>query len=101
MTQPLQLSSDIPYRKNLSDIRRGEYEEMENKIKLNRWKPDYGPNKFNSKAGVTAIGARNFLIAYNINLNTKDKKMASDIALDVREAGRAKRDKTGKIIRNK
>ena len=94
-------SSDILYRKNLSDIRRGEYEEMENKMKSNRWKPDYGSNKFNSKAGVTAIGARNFLIAYNINLNTKDKKMASDIALDIREAGRAKRDKTGKIIRNK
>ena len=69
-------------------------------IKLKNWIPDYG-NKFNIKSGVTAIGVREFLIAYNINLNTSDKKLASDIALDIREAGRAKRDKKGKIIRDK
>lgn len=94
-------SSNLAYRKSLSDIRKGEYEEMEDKMKSKKWTPDFGPDNFNSKTGCTAIGARNFLIAYNVNLNTKDKKMASDIALDVREAGRARRDKKGKILRNK
>jgi len=87
-------------RQNLANIRKGEYEEMAKKIKLKDWVPDYG-NKFNIKSGVTAIGVREFLIAYNINLNTSDKKLASDIALDIREAGRAKRDRNGKIIRDK
>ena len=59
-----------------------------------------GLHELNIKSGVTAIGVREFLIAYNINLNTSDKKIASDIALDIREAGRAKRDKNGKIIRD-
>ena len=94
-------SSNSAYRKSLSDIRKGEYEGMEDKMKSKKWTPDFGPDNFNSKTGCTAIGARNFLIAYNVNLNTKDKKMASDIALDVREAGRARRDKKGKILRNK
>ena len=94
-------SSNLAYRKSLSDIRKGEYEGMEDKMKSKKWTPDFGPDNFNSKTGCTAIGARNFLIAYNVNLNTKDKKMASDIALDVREAGRARRDKKGKILRNK
>ena len=87
-------------RQNLAIIRQGEYEGMSDKLKLKEWKPDYGPSKLNIKAGVTAIGVREFLIAYNINLNTSDKKIASDIALDIREAGRAKRDKDGKIIRD-
>ena len=94
-------SSNSSYRKNLSDIRKGEYEELEEKLKEKRWKPDYGPSEMNKTAGATAIGARNFLIAYNINLNTRDKKIATDIALDIREAGRAKRDKNGKILRKK
>ena len=89
------------YRKNLSDIRKGEYEGFEEKIKSQEWTPDYGDAIFNIRSGVTAIGARNFLIAYNVNLNTRDKKIATDIALDIREAGRAKRDKNGKIIRKK
>lgn len=88
-------------RQNLAKIRQGEYEGMSDKLKLKEWKPDYGPNKLNIKSGVTGIGVREFLIAYNINLNTSDKKIASDIALDIREAGRAKRDKGGKIIRDK
>ena len=87
-------------RQNLANIRKGEYEGMEKKIQSKNWKPDYG-KKFNIKSGVTAIGVREFLIAYNINLNTSDKKLASDIALDIREAGRAKRDKKGKILRDK
>jgi len=94
-------SSSTKYRKNLSHIRKGEYEGFKEKIKSSNWIPDYGKAIFNEKSGVTAIGARNFLIAYNINLNTRDKKIATDIALDIREAGRAKRDKNGKIIRKK
>jgi len=88
-------------RINLSNIRMGEYEGMEEKLSDDNWKPDFGPRKFNNKSGVTAIGAREFLIAYNINLNTVDKKIATDIALDIREAGRLKRDKNGKVIRDK
>ena len=87
-------------RINLANIRKGEFELMPDKLKNNNWKPDYGPSKIHPTAGSIAIGARNFLIAYNINLNTMDKKIASDIALDIREAGRAKRDSKGKIIRD-
>ena len=93
-------SANTSIRKNLANIRKGEYEGMKDKIKDSKWKPDYGENKINLKSGVTAIGARNYLIAYNINLNSKDRKIASDIALDVRELGRAKRDLRGKIIRD-
>ena len=88
------------YRKSLSIIRKGEYEGLDKKITQSQWKPDYGPSKLNIKSGATAIGAREFLIAYNINLNTNNKKIATDIALDIRESGRAKRDKSGKIIRD-
>jgi len=87
-------------RVNLSNIRSGEFEEMCDKIKEKKWKPDYGPVLMSNNAGATAIGAREFLLAYNINLNTSDKKLASHIALNIREAGRAKRDRNGKIIRD-
>ncbi len=87
-------------RINLANIRSGEFEGMAYKLKLPEWKPDYGPAKPHETAGVTAIGARNFLIAYNINLNTKDKKIATDISLDIREQGRNKRDKNGKFVRD-
>ena len=93
-------SASCSERINLANIRKGEYEGMKDKMSKKEWLPDYG-NEFNIKSGVTAIGVREFLIAYNINLNTSDKKLASDIALDIREAGRAKRDKNGKIIRDK
>ena len=93
-------SANTSIRRNLANIRKGEYEGMKDKIKTPGWKPDYGKNEINLKSGVTAIGARNYLIAYNINLNSKDRKIASDIALDVRELGRAKRDLKGKIIRD-
>ena len=86
-------------RQNLANIRKGEYEGMAEKLLDKKWMPDYGEAVMNSKAGVTAIGARNYLIAYNVNLNTVDKKIASDIALDIRELGRARRDSKGKIIR--
>ncbi len=87
-------------RQNLSNIRSGEFEKMSEKINTEEWKPDFGPNKFSNNAGVTAIGAREFLLAYNINLNTKEKKLASHIALNIREVGRAKRDRLGKIVRD-
>ena len=93
-------SASCSERINLANIRKGEYEGMKDKMSKKEWMPDYG-KEFNIKSGATAIGVREFLIAYNINLNTSDKKLASDIALDIREAGRAKRDKNGKIIRDK
>jgi len=86
-------------RVNLANIRSGEYEGMSDKLKIKKWKPDFGPIALHLTAGATAIGAREFLIAYNINLNSHEKKLASDIALDIREAGRAKRNSKGKFVR--
>jgi glutamate formiminotransferase/formiminotetrahydrofolate cyclodeaminase len=79
-------------RSNLSVIRGGEYEGFSEKIKLPEWKPDFGPIELPLKHGATVIGARDFLIAYNINLNTKSTRLANRIAFDVREAGRVKRE---------
>ena len=77
-------------RRNLANIRAGEYEGLSKKINSKEWKPDFG-NAFNKKSGATAIGVRDFLIAYNINLNTKSTRLANAIAFDVREKGRIKR----------
>lgn len=88
-------------RKNLANIRTGEYEGLSEKLKDPEWAPDYGQHIFNPKSGATCIGAREFLIAYNINLNTNDRKLAQHIALNLREKGRSKRDKSGNIIRDK
>ena len=77
-------------RKNLANVRSGEYEGLKEKISKKEWKPDFG-NSFNKKSGATAIGVRDFLIAYNINLNTKSTRLANAIAFDVREKGRIKR----------
>jgi glutamate formiminotransferase/formiminotetrahydrofolate cyclodeaminase len=93
-------SASRPEWKNLANIRKGEYEALPAKMKDEKWKPDFGPQEFNARAGATAIGAREFLIAYNINLNTRDKKKAHDIALSIREKGRLKRDKNRKIVRD-
>jgi len=90
-----------PEWKNLANVRKGEYEALADKAKDPAWKPDYGPHIFNVKSGATAISAREFLIAYNINLNTRDKKKAHDIALSIRESGRAARDEHGKLIKDK
>ena len=79
-----------PSRSNLSVIRAGEYEGFFEKIKEKAWKPDFGPAVFNEKSGATAIGARNFLVAYNVNLNTKAVRRANSVAFDVRENGRIK-----------
>jgi glutamate formiminotransferase/formiminotetrahydrofolate cyclodeaminase len=89
-----------PERQNLAQVRRGEYEGLAEKFKDPEWKPDFGPAEFNPKCGATAIGAREFLIAYNVNLNTRDRKLAMDVAFDVREMGRAKRDEKGEILRH-
>ena len=77
-------------RRNLATIRSGEYEGLNKKINSKEWKPDFG-SVFNKKSGATAIGVRDFLIAYNINLNTKSTRLANAIAFDVREKGRIKR----------
>src|SRR4051812_29226521 len=79
-------------RKNLSVIRSGEYEGFFDKIKKPEWKPDFGPAAFDEKRGATVIGARDFLVAYNVNLNTTSVRRANSIAFDVREAGRVKRE---------
>ena len=78
-------------RKNLANCRSGEYEGLKDKMKDPQWKPDFGPVEFNKMSGATAIGARNFLVAYNINLNTTSTRRANSIAFDVREQGRIKR----------
>lgn len=93
-------AATTPERKNLANIRKGEYEGLEEKLKDPHWKPDFGEPKFNPKSGATVIGVREFLIAYNINLNTTDKKKARDIALTIREKGRWKRDENQKIVRD-
>jgi len=89
-----------PEWSNLANVRKGEYEALADKAKDPAWKPDFGPHTFNTKSGATAISAREFLIAYNINLNTRDKKKAHDIALSIRESGRAARDEKGKMIKD-
>lgn len=92
-----------PERRNLATIRAGEYEGFAKKMEQADWKPDYGPSVFNEKAGATVIGARDFLIAYNVNLNTRSERKANSVAFDIREKGRIKRKGnpvTGEIIRD-
>lgn len=84
-------SAQSPERENLANIRMGEYEALEEKLKKVEWKPDFGPAVFNPGAGATVIGVREFLIAYNINLNTTESKYATDIAFELREKGRSAR----------
>ncbi|MBU6451359.1 MAG: glutamate formimidoyltransferase [Cyanobacteria bacterium REEB67] len=86
-----------PERRSLADIRQGEYEALSEKMKGSDFKPDFGPETFNALSGATVIGARPFLIAYNVNLNTRSKKLANEIALNIREAGRARRNAQGEI----
>jgi glutamate formiminotransferase/formiminotetrahydrofolate cyclodeaminase len=90
-------------RNNLSVIRAGEYEGFFKKIQQPEWKPDFGPAIFDEKRGATVIGARDFLVAYNVNLNTTSVRRANAIAFDVREAGRVRRDGdpvTGKVVKD-
>ena len=86
------------HRRNLADIRAGEYEGLEEKLKDPAWQPDFGPARFVPRSGACVIGARKFLVAFNINLNTRDKRLATRVALDVREKGRMRRDESGQPI---
>jgi len=90
-----------PEWKNLAEVRKGEYEGLAGRAGDPYWKPDFGPHEFNERSGATAISAREFLIAYNINLNSRDKKKAHDLALTIREKGRLKRDSKKKIVKDK
>ena len=78
-------------RRNLARVRSGEYEGLREKLADPHWAPDFGPTEFNASAGATAVGAREFLIAYNINLNSTDRRYANEIAYVLRERGRWKR----------
>ncbi|MBU8920769.1 MAG: glutamate formimidoyltransferase [Bacteroidales bacterium] len=89
-----------PEWKNLATVRSGEYEALSEKLKDPEWKPDCGPAEFNPGAGATAISAREFLIAYNVNLNTRDTKVARDIAFTIREKGKLARDEAGKVVKD-
>ncbi|MEZ6004617.1 MAG: glutamate formimidoyltransferase [Planctomycetota bacterium] len=92
-----------PRRRNLATVRSGEYEGLQKKLADPTWAPDYGPATFQPKTGATAVGARDFLLAYNVNLNTTSTRRANAIAYDVREKGRIKRDGdplTGEIVRD-
>jgi len=96
-------SATRPERVKLPDIREGEYEALPDKLGKEEWKPDYGPNEWNdhvARTGVTTTGARNFLIAYNVNLNTKDAGVARDIGLTIRDRGRFARNDRWKFIRD-
>ncbi len=92
-----------PARRNLANVRKGEYEALPTKLGTEEWAPDFGPNAWNERSrrtGATNVSARGFLVAYNVNLNTRSKAVASQIALDIKEAGRADRDESGAIIRD-
>jgi len=93
-----------PERRNLANCRSGEYEGLPEKLNHPDWKPDFGPSKFNARTGATAVGARDFLVAYNVNLNTTSTRRANAIAFDIREKGRVMREGnpvTGKIVKDK
>ena len=77
-------------RRNLATVRAGEYEGLREKLAQPEWRPDFGPSEFNPQSGATAVGARDFLVAYNVNLNTTSTRWANAIAFDVREKGRVK-----------
>ncbi|HZL92716.1 MAG TPA: glutamate formimidoyltransferase, partial [Vicinamibacterales bacterium] len=87
-------------RRSLANIRTGEYEGLQEKLTDPVWAPDCGPAVFNARLGATVVGAREFLIAYNVNLNTRDRHLAHEIALNIREAGRLQRDENGNVVAN-
>jgi len=90
-------------RRNLALVREGEYEGLEERLKSPDWKPDFGPGDFNARSGATAVGARDFLVAYNVNLNSTSTRRANAIAFDVREKGRQKREGnplTGPLVKD-
>ena len=96
-------AATVPERRNLATVRAGEYEGLEKKLADPAWQPDFGPATFNARSGATAVSARDFLVAYNINLNTTSTRRATAVAFDVREKGRIRREPdplTGEIVRD-
>jgi len=89
-----------PGRESLASIRQGEYEGLAERLKDPAWKPDFGPAAFNARSGATVIGAREFLIAYNVSLNTGDRRLAQEIAMTIRETGRPKKGADGKPLKD-
>lgn len=89
-----------PSRTSLADIRVGEYEGLAARLADPEWRPDFGPAKLDERWGATVVGAREFLIAYNVNLNTRDKKLANEIALTIREGGRLAKNPDGSTARD-
>jgi len=89
-----------PGRRNLATVRKGQYEGLAEKLKDPEWKPDYGPAEMNQRSGAVITGARVFLIAYNVNLETEDVDLANTIAQNVRESGRVLKDDQGQTIRD-
>ncbi|MFN2240276.1 MAG: glutamate formimidoyltransferase [Thermoanaerobaculia bacterium] len=93
-----EFAASRPGRQNLAEVREGEYEGLAKKLRDPEWAPDFGPATFAPRSGATVIGARKFLVAYNVNLNTTDKRLANRVAFDVRERGRAKKDAEGNPV---
>jgi len=96
-------AASAPHRRNLAAVRAGEYEGLVDKLEDAAWQPDFGPDEFNQRSGATAVGARAFLIAYNVNLNTTSPRRANAVAFDVRERGRIVRTGdplTGDVVRD-
>jgi glutamate formiminotransferase/formiminotetrahydrofolate cyclodeaminase len=93
-----EFAASAPHRRNLADIREGEYEGLARRVVQPEWTPDFGPAAFVPKSGACVIGARKFLVAYNVNLNTLDKRLANRVAFDIRERGRIKRDAEGNPV---
>jgi glutamate formiminotransferase/formiminotetrahydrofolate cyclodeaminase len=93
-------AASSPSRVSLADIRSGEYEGLAAKLQKAEWKPDFGPASFVPRWGATVTGAREFLVAYNVNLNTRDKKLANEVALTIREGGRAAKDAAGNTLKD-
>jgi len=91
------------FRRNLANVRKGEYEALPDKLGTDEWQPDFGPNAWNehtARTGATNVSARGFLVAYNVNINSLSKGIAQNIALDIKEAGRAKRDAKGVLVKD-
>ncbi|MCK6535977.1 MAG: glutamate formimidoyltransferase [Polyangiaceae bacterium] len=89
-----------PERRNLAAVREGEYEGLKQRLEQPEHQPDFGPATFNPKTGATAVGARDFLVAYNVNLNTTSTRRANAIAFDIREKGREKKDEKGLVVKD-
>ena len=91
------------WRRNLANVRKGEYEALSGKLGQDKWAPDFGPNVWSDQAtrsGATNVSARGFLVAYNVNINSMSKSIAQNIALDIKEAGRAQRDDKGVLVKD-